>query len=173
MEGPAGKLVAATVGAGLCLVVLAGWGLPTAGTPPGLDLRLIAVPPGELALSRIGVLASTHAMQAGGDPVGGALEIENISGRPLRVAPVVLPSRAELAGKVRLRLSGRGRSATGSALTLQRPDPDVEIGLPPGGSARVEVVAWIAPGVGGYRGGILDLTLELRARPVRETGSGR
>jgi len=166
MRASLAKLAAATVGIGLCLVALAAWRLPTSGSPPGLDLRLIAVPPGELTVSPVGVLASTRAMQAGDKPVGGTLELRNIAGRRLLVRPVGLPSAKGLARLLRLRiLAGEVVLASGPVASLERPlGEGVEI--PPRASRQVEVSAWLPPGASGYRGHILDVTLELRSQPM-------
>src|ERR1044072_7702944 len=106
MDGNLAKLVAVCVGAIFCLVVLTAWRLPTDGSPPGLDLRLIAIPPGELTVEPTGVVASGRAMQAGGPAVHGELLVRNIAGRPLAVRIAALPSDRELARKVRLRAPG-------------------------------------------------------------------
>jgi hypothetical protein len=149
MDGALGKLAAVCVGAVFCLVALTAWQPPTDGSPPGLDLRLIAIPPGELTVEPTGVVASARAMQAGGPAVHGELLVRNIAGRPLSVRVAALPSDRELARKVRLRAPG--------------------LRLPAHGSDRIDVSAWLPPGASGYRGGILDVTLDVRARPV---GSG-
>jgi hypothetical protein len=166
MKADLGKLVAATVGAGICLVALAAWGLPTSGSPPGLDLRLILAPPGELTVDPAGVLASARAMQAGDDPAEGVIELRNIAGRPLLVRPVALPSVKGLARTVRLRSTAGGRTlAAGTLAALERPHrPGVEI--PARGSRRIDVSAWLPAEASGYRGRILDVTLELRSRPI-------
>jgi hypothetical protein len=166
MKANLGKLVAAAAGAGLCLVVLAGWGLPTSGSQPGLDLRLITVPPGELTMEPVGVLASARAMQAGDDLAQGTIEARNIAGRELLVHPVALPSVKALARTVRIRASIAGRTlASGTLASLERPR-GAGIAIPARASRRIEVSAWIPPGTTGYRGRILDITLELRARPL-------
>lgn len=160
------KIVAAMVGIGLCFVALGAWRLPTAGSPPGLDLRLIVVPPGELTVEPSGVVASARAMQAGDAPTGGSVEIENIAGRELLVRPVALPSLRGLARDVQLRIDACGKTiASGPLSSLGRPrGPGLR--LPPRGTCRIEMTAWIEPGVTGYRGRILDVTLELRTRPL-------
>ncbi len=164
MKADLGKLVAATVGVGACLLALTAWGLPTQGSAPGLDLRLIVAPPGELTVDPAGVLASARAMQAGEGPARGAIEVRNIAGRPLLVRPVALPSVKELAQTVRLRAATGGRTlATGTLGSLERPrGPGVEV--PAGGARRIAISAWLPPGETGYRGRILDVTIELRVR---------
>jgi hypothetical protein len=166
MKADLGKLVAAAVGVGVCLLTLTAWGLPTSGSPPGLDLRLIVAPPGELTVDPAGVLASARAMQAGDDPARGAIEVRNIAGRPLLVRLVALPSVKELAQTIRLRSTVGARTlASGTLAALERPrGPGVEI--PARGSRQIEVSAWLPAEATGYRGRILDVTLELRSRPM-------
>jgi hypothetical protein len=166
MKADLGKLLAAIAGVGLCLLALAAWGLPTSGSPPGLDLRLIVAPPGELTVDPTGVIASARAMQAGDDPARGAIELSNIAGRPLLVRPIALPSVKGLAQTVRLRIATAGRTlAVGTLASLERPR-GAGIEVPPRGSRRIELSAWMPAGTTGYRGRILDVTLELRSRPL-------
>jgi hypothetical protein len=166
MKADLGKLVAAAVGVGLCLVALAGWGLPTSGSPAGLDLRLIVAPPGELTVDPAGVIASARAMQAGDEPTRGTIEVRNIAGRPLVLRPVALPSAKGPAQTVRLRAAAGDRTlAAGALASLGRPH-GAGIEIPARGSRQIEVSAWIPPGETGYRGRILDVTLELRSRPA-------
>ena len=143
MKADLGKLVAAAIGVGVCLLALAAWGLPTSGSAPGLDLRLIMAPPGELTVKPAGVLASARAMQAGDDPVKAAIGVRNIAGRPLLVRPVALPSVKGLAPTVRLRATTGGRTlAAGTLASLERPHgPGVEI--PARGSRQVNLSAWL------------------------------
>jgi hypothetical protein len=166
MSANFGKLVAAAIGVGACLVALTAWGLPTSGSAPGLDLRLIVAPPGELTVEPAGVLASARAMQAGDDPARGVIEVRNIAGRPLLVHPVALPSVKGLARTVRLRATVEGRAlGSGTLASLERPHgPGVEI--PARGSRQIEIGAWLPAEATGYRGRILDVTLELRSRLV-------
>jgi hypothetical protein len=168
MKADLGKLVAAAVGMGLCLLALSAWGLPTSGSPPGLDLRLIVAPPGELTVDPAGVLASTRAMQAGDDPAEGVIEVKNIAGRRLLIHPIALPSMKGLAQTVRLRAATAGKTiAAGTLASLER-SRGSGIELPAHGSRRIEVSAWMPPEAIGYRGRILDVTLELRSRPLTD-----
>jgi hypothetical protein len=166
MKADLGKLVAATVGVGACLVALTAWGLPTSGSAPGLDLRLIVAPPGELTVDPAGVLVSARAMQAGDDPARGVIAVKNIAGRPLLVRPVALPSVKGLARTVRLRATVGSRTlGAGPLASLERPHgPGVEI--PARGSRQIDVSAWLPAEASGYRGRILDVTLELRSRSM-------
>jgi hypothetical protein len=165
MKADLGKLVAATVGVGACLLALAAWGLPTSGSPPGLDLRLIVVPPGELTVDPAGVVASARAMQAGDEAARGTIEVRNIAGRRLDVRPIALPSVKGLAQKVRLRATVGDRTiAAGTLASLERPG-GAGVEIPSGDSRRIEVSASMPPEETGYRGRILDVTLELRSRP--------
>jgi hypothetical protein len=166
MDGTLGKLVAVTVGVGLCLIALTAWRLPTSGSPPGLDLRLIAVPPGELTVEPTGVIASERGMQAGDPAAGGHLRVVNIGGRPLRVRLIALPSDRGLGGRVRLRAASAGRTLVAGRLSSLADPKGPGLRLPARGSGRIEVSAWMPAGASGYRGGILDVTLELRARPL-------
>jgi hypothetical protein len=166
MKGNLAKLAAATAGVGLCIVALVAWRLPTSGSPPGLDLRLIVVPPGELTVDPIGVFASARAMQAGDEPAGGALNVTNIAGRQLLIRPVALPSVKGLARTVRLRaVAGDTVLADGTLDSLERPR-GAGIKIPARGSKQIEVSAWLPRSETGYRGRILDITVELRSRPL-------
>jgi hypothetical protein len=166
MELDPGKLVATMIGVGLCVVALAAWRLPAAGSPPGLDLRLIVIPPGELTVAPDGVVASARAMQAGDPPAEGSVEVENISGRTLIVRPVALPSVSGLGRAVQLRAVARGETiASGTPASLERPR-GAGLRLAPRESCRVEVSTWMEPEMTGYRGRILDISLEFRTRVI-------
>jgi hypothetical protein len=170
MRGNAGKLVAATAGACLCLVALAAWRLPTSGSPPGLDLRLIVVPPGELTVEPVGVLASARALQAGEDRVGGSFEASNIAGRRLLVRPLALPSVRGLAPTIHLRIATAGEVLAEDSLAALERQRGAGVEIPPRDSRQVEVSAWIPAGESGYRGRILDVTVELRSHALRGSG---
>jgi len=166
MERDPGKLVAALVGVGLCTVALGAWRLPTAGSPPGLDMRLIVTPPGELTVEPDGVVASVRAMQAGDAPVEGSVEVRNVSGQSLLVRPVALPSVSGLGREVQLRAAACGKTvAAGALASLERPRGAGFL-LAPRESCQVEVSTWMEPGAGGYRGRILDVSLEFRTRTL-------
>ena len=168
MKADLGKLVAAAVGVGLCLLALAAWGLPTSGSPPGLDLRLIVAPPGELTVDPAGILASARAMQAGDDPVKGTIEVRNIAGRRLLVHPVALPSVNGLAQVIHLRAATGGETIVAGTLASLERSRGGGIEVPAHGSRRIEVSTWMPPEAMGYRGRILDVTLELRSRPLAD-----
>jgi len=170
MDRDVAKLVAAVVGVSLCLVALTAWQLPTSGSPPGLDLRLIAVPPGELIVEPTGVVALERGVQAGDPPINGSMQVENIGGQPLRVRLVALPSDSSLAGKVRIRAVVAGRPIAAGALASPEDPSGPGLRLPTRGLSQIDVSAWIAAGASGYRGRILDVTLELRAQPVEAEG---
>lgn len=166
MQANLGKLVAATVGVGICLIALTAWGLPTSGSPPGLDLRLIVAPPGELTVDPAGVVAAARAMQAGDDPTRGTIEVTNITGRRLLVRPLALPSVRGLARTVQLRAVTDGKAlAAGTLASLERPrGRGIEIAAR--GTRQIELSAWLPSGATGYRGRILDVTLELHSQPL-------
>lgn len=170
MKDDLGRLIAVAVGVGLCMLALAAWRLPSDGSRPGLDLRLIVAPPGELTVEPSGVIASVRAMQAGDDPARGVLEVRNIAGRRLLIRPVALPSVKGLARAVQLRaVSGDKVLADGPLVQLERPR-GAGLEIPPRGVRKIEVSAWMPVEETGYRGRILDITLELRSKPL---GDGR
>lgn len=170
MKADLGKLVAAAAGVGICLLALTAWQLPTSGSPPGLDLRLILAPPGELTVEPSGVLASARAMQAGDEPASSVIEVKNIAGRPLRVRPVALPSLKSLAQTVRLRAVAGGRVIAGGTLASLEQAHGSGLELPADGSRRIEISAWLPEEASAYRGRILDITLELRSTPIGGDG---
>jgi hypothetical protein len=165
-----GKLIAAMIGVGLCMAALTAWRLPTSGSPPGLDLRLIVDPPGELTIEPDGIVASARAMQAGDPAARGSIEVTNIAGQSLLVRPVALASVKGLARDVQMQATSRGKViASGSLSSLERPR-GAGLVLAPRESSRIELAAWVEPGVGGYRGRILDVTVELRSRVLERRG---
>jgi hypothetical protein len=92
--------------------------------------------------------------------------VRNIAGRPLLVRPVALPSMKALARTVRLRIAAPGETfAAGTLASLERPR-GAAIEIPARGPRRIDVSAWLPAEATGYRGRILDVTLELRSRPV-------
>jgi hypothetical protein len=166
MPGRLSKSVASAVGIGLCLLALLAARLPTAGVPPGLDLRLIAVPPGELTVSPVGVLASGRAMQAG-DRTAGTLTVRNIAGQRLRLRLLALPStRGGPARAVHLRATAAGAVLAEGSLAQGARSPRAGIEIPARGSRRIAIGAWLPAGARGYRGRVLDVTLEFRSRPA-------
>lgn len=170
MKDDLGRLIALAIGVALCMLALAAWRLPSDGSRPGLDLRLIVAPPGELTVEPSGVIASVRAMQAGDDPARGVLEVRNIAGRPLLVRPVALPSVKGLARAVQLRaVSGDRVLADGPLAKLERPR-GAGLEIPARGLRKIELSASMPAQETGYRGRILDITLELRSRTL---GAGR
>lgn len=105
-------------------------------------------------------------MQAGDPPHAGGFEITNIAGRPLRVRLVALPSNRGFARKVRLQATVAERTVAAGALAALATGRGRGLRLPAHGSRRIEVSARMAAGTRGYRGAILDVTLEFRARAL-------
>jgi hypothetical protein len=64
-----------------------------------------------------------------------------------------------------MRSAAGARTVTaGTLASLERPS-GLGIEIPARGSRQIEISAWLPAEANGYRGRILDVTLELRARP--------
>jgi hypothetical protein len=161
------RLIGFVIGAGICLVALLAWRMPAPEGTLGADVRVIATPPGELMVKPDGVVLAGRAMRPGGEPAEGELEVQNLVGRPLIVRLRGLPSSRALDNDLRLRFRSAGRTiAAGSAGQLRAFSAGPGLRLGPASKARIEATMRLRRGDDRFAGQILDITLELQAKPV-------
>lgn len=161
------KWVGLALGLGLAVALLATWRVPATSGTLGADVKFVATAPGELTLKPSGAFLQAHGLAAGRGRVSGRLVIRNITARRLAVRVRLLPSAPDLDRALRVELEHGGeRLGTGRLGEHRRWSPRA-IDLAPGQERSLEASASIAPDAGDYEGRIVDVTVELRARPVK------
>ena len=161
------KWTGLTVGLAVAVALVVTWRVPATSGTLGADVKLVATPPGELTLKPAGAFLEGRRLTAGGAAATGRLELRNITARTLAVRVRLLPSVADLDGALRIELEDAGRPvAIGRLGGLRRASrPALRIG--PGESRRLDARAFVIRRAGDYEGRMVDVTVELRARPVR------
>jgi hypothetical protein len=160
------RRIGLAVGLLAALVAVLSWRVAAEGAGMGAEARFVAVPPGELTVRPAGAFIAARGLEPGALRTG-RLELRNITGGPLAVRLRGLPSGPVLDRLLRVELAAggevvfRGRLGRLRAWTTpfvldraQRRDL----------AARV----WLAAGAGGASAGAaVDVTVELRAEPLR------
>lgn len=134
----------------------------------GLDLRVSATVPGELALGGDDLIVNARRIVPGRrkhDETGHAT-VTNQTGVPLDVRVVAIPSSPQLADRIMMSLRSDGRTlARGTLAELHRGTAAFHIRR--GGRRRISARVWIPASVrDGYAGVLQDVSLELRAAPA-------
>ena len=80
------------VGLLIALVAVLSWRVDSEGAGLGAELRMTAVPPGELVVEPSSPFLVGRGLQPGGDGATGELRVRNISPRPVEVQVRALPS---------------------------------------------------------------------------------
>lgn len=160
------KWIGLTVGLAMAVVLLTSWRVPATSGTLGADVQLVATPPGELTLEPSGAFLQGNGLAAGGAAGTGRLELRNITGRTLAVSVRLLPSAADLDRALHVELGDAGGPVARGPLGKLRRWSLRTIHVGPGESKRLDARASIAQGAANYEGRIVDVTVELRARPV-------
>ena len=160
------KLVGLTVGLAVAAALLMTWRVPAMSGALGADLKLVATPPGELTLKPAGAFLQGRRLTAGGAAATGRLELRNVTARRLTVRVRLLPSAGDLDRALQLELEDAGRLVAIGRLGALRRWSRRAFELRPGESRRLDARAFVVDHAGGYEGRMVDVTLELRARPV-------
>ena len=160
------KWIALAVGLGLAFALLTTWRVPATSGTLGADVRLVATPPGELTLTPAGAFLVGRRLTAGGMAATGRLEVRNITGRTLAVRVRMLPSTADLDRALRVELEDAGRPVAVGPLGAARRWSRRPFELRPRESRRIDGRAFVVHRASDYEGRMVDVTLELRARPV-------
>jgi hypothetical protein len=131
----------------------------------GLDVRMTAEVPGELALAGDNLMINARRLLPGTHhrDQQGTATVVNQTGSPLVVRVTALPSSLDGSDKVMVSLtSGRHRIARGTLEQLKRHGGTFH--LPLRGRRRVKARVWIPKSVdNGYAGVLEDVSLELTA----------
>jgi hypothetical protein len=153
---------------GLCLAValLATWRVPATGGTLGADVKLVATPPGELTLKPPGAFLAARGLMAGAHAAG-RLAVRNITGRRLAVRVRMLPSNPDLDDALVVRLGDAGEPLTAGRLGGRRRWSRGTIELAPGELRSLDASVSIARRARNWEGRIVDVTVELLARPAR------
>lgn len=158
----------ASFAAGIVLVAiaLAAWRVPAASGPLGAELRVSAVPAGELTVSRIDpFLVETGLRPTGRAPrAAHTLTLRNVAGRPLGFRMRSVPSGRGLDGVLRIEARVGGHELyTGTLGGLRRWTRGV-FSLASGERSPLAVKAWLPSSAArGSEGMIEDVSLEFRA----------
>jgi hypothetical protein len=160
------KWIGLAAGLAAAVVLLSTWQVPATGGTLGADVKLVATPPGELTLKPAGMLLSGSGLVAGGAAATGRLELRNITARKLWVRVRMLPSAADLDRVLRVESEDAGSPVAIGPLGKLRRWSRRRIAIEPGESRRVDVRVFVVRGASDYEGRIVDVTVELRARPV-------
>jgi hypothetical protein len=156
--------------AGLVLAALAllSWRVPASGEELGLDVRLVAMPPGELLVEQTGPFVSGRALTPGGRAAEGSLTVRNIAGRRLAFRVRGLPSARGVDRILQVELRVGGRRLASGPLGDLRAWTGRSFELDASETAALTARAWLPEGTGrGWAGRILDVTVELRAGEPR------
>jgi hypothetical protein len=156
--------------AGVVLAALAllSWRVPASGDELGLDLRLVATPPGELLVESSEPFLAGRGLVPGGDAAEGRLTVRNVAGRRLAFSVRGLPSARGLDGLLYLELRADDRRLASGPLGDLRAWTDRSFELEASESADLTARAWLPEDAGpGYEARILDVTVELRAEDPR------
>lgn len=171
MEAPiysATKWIGIAAGLMLAAVLVLSWRVPAEGRPLAADMRLVALPAGEIAVEPGGVFLSGQDLSAGGRRAHGAVALRNVTGHPLDVRLRLVPSSRGLDRAVRLRLRAEGQPIATGPLGTLRDWSARSLRLAPGGDTILRASAWIPAGAAARTGGgqTVEVTTELRASPV-------
>ncbi len=160
------KWIGLTVGLAVAAALLMTWRVPATSGALGAELTLVATPPGELTLRPAGAFLHGRRLTAGGAAATGRLEVRNITGRRLAVRVRLLPAAPDLDRALRVELEDAGRLVAVGRLGALRRWSRGAFELRPGESRRLDARAFLVEHASGYEGRMVDVTLELRARPV-------
>jgi hypothetical protein len=159
----AGLATGLILAAGLLLA----WRVPASNGQLGADVRLVALPPGELTIAPTDFFLSARAMKPGDAPKSGVLRVHNITTGAVNVRVKALPSDRTLARAAHMELSSGGQVlASGSIAKLRSPSRPMRIPLGKVASLRARV--WIPRSARhGYEARFADVTLDLRTQVLK------
>lgn len=162
------RVAAFAAGVVLAALALLSWRVPASGEELGLDVRLVATPPGELLVEQTGTFLSGRGLTAGGQVVKGRLTVRNVAGRRLAFQVRGLPSTRRLDRLLRVELRAGGRRLASGPLGDLRAWTERAFELDASETGALTARAWLPEAAGrGYEGRILDVTVELRAGEPR------
>ena len=154
---------------GLLLAVAAilVWRVPAEGRELGAELRMTAMPPGELIAEPSGPFVVARRLRPDGHAAGGSVTIRNIAPRPVEVRARAIPSSRDLDGLLRVELTIGGRPVAEGTLRELRGWSEA-VRIENGARRTLEAsVGLSADARREHDGVILDVGLELDAEVVR------
>jgi hypothetical protein len=156
------------LGLALAAALVVSWRVPEPDQTLGADLRMVAAPGGELELEPDSVFLSGRSLGAG-DRADGHLRIRNLTGRPVGVRLRGLPSSHDLDERVSAELRSGDRILARGSLGELRAWTRTPLALGPGETREIEARLSVPQhGGSGYRGRIVDVTLEFWTRVTEE-----
>jgi hypothetical protein len=162
------RVVGFAAGVVLAALALLSWRVPASGDELGLDVRLVATPPGELLAESSEPFLAGRGLVPGGDPAEGRLTVRNVAGRRLAFRVRGLPSARGLDSLLRLELRAGDRTLASGPLGDLRGWTDRTFELDPREPADLTARAGLPEPAGrGYEARILDVTVELKAGEAR------
>lgn len=158
------------IGLAVGLVLAAGlvlsWRLPASGGPLPAQMRILATPAGELAVSPAGVFVRGDRLRPGRPGAAGTVTVTNITGEPLALGVRLTPSSPALDRALRVRLSADGRERAAGRLGSLRSWTEGVVVLGAGESTRLRARVDLTAGPAAVEAGgqIVETTMELRGR---------
>lgn len=142
------------------------WQIPAEGGVIGADVRLAALPAGELQLRPTAVFLSGHGLVPGGRGARGSIRVTNITGTPVAVDARLTPSSPALDRALSVRLDTAARRLLAGPLGELRRWRRLDLRLDPGETAALQARVTIPrnPAAAEAGGQTVEVTTELRAR---------
>ena len=162
------RRIGLAIGLFLALVAVLSWRVPAEGAGLGAEVRMTAMPPGEVMVDPTSPFLVGRRLQPGGEDAAGELRVRNIAPRAVEVQLRVLPSSRDLDRLLRVELTAGGRTLSEGTLAELRSWTTQGVRLEDGEQRTLEARAWLPEGAAGDHEGVnLDVTLELRAEVRR------
>ena len=152
-------------GLGLTVAAFVAWQLPASGQSLGTDLNVVAAPPGEVLVRPAAPALAARALVPGQSRTG-TMTVTNITGRALEIRLRALPSSRDLDRDVDLTITDRGRALAGGSLGELREWSGRRLRLPVRATRRLRLSAHLRADAADAAGRVVDVNLELDARPV-------
>jgi hypothetical protein len=151
----------------LALGAVLSWRVTAEGAAVGAEVRLLAVPPGELTVAPAGAFLSARGLRPGGEPARGELRLGNIAGTPVSVGLRALPSGRDLDRALRVELISDGVRVYSGRLGTLRSWTRL-FALERGERRALSARVWVPAATGDRAAGaVVDVTVELRAKARR------
>jgi hypothetical protein len=156
--------------AGLCAVGLAvsQWSLRSTVGTLGAEVRIAAVPTGELSVSRVDPFLVGRDLHPGGRKAAGSVSVTNVTATERTIRLRALPSAADLDKLLEVSMSAGGKRLYHGPLGGLRRWTRESVAVASGKSEKLRVRASLpATPRHGYAGRIEDVQLELRSQAPR------
>jgi hypothetical protein len=154
-------LSGAAIGLAVVAVLVLHWRVPQGGGEPGVDVRLLAAPTGELAVSPVGAFVTATGLTPSSQPSAGRVTIRNQTAKRLSVAVELTAASTELDDVVAVRLTTPATTTGLRRLRELHGDQPALLHLAPGQEETVTVAVSVVPGLSGYGGRAADVAVRL------------